>query len=76
MVAGNRGFLPIESVGTLPPPGAAIRRIPIMQSGRQLKRNYCLFWVREQSNYYIEEFARMLRGLLGEPRDDFRGQER
>lgn len=75
MVAGNRGFLPIESVGTLPLAGAAIRRLPIMQGGRQLERNYCLFWVKEQSNYYIEEFARMLRGLLGEPRDDCRDQE-
>ena len=41
-----------------------------------LLRQMKLFWVREQSNYYIEEFARMLRGLLGEPRDDFRGQGR
>lgn len=30
MVAGNRGFLPIESVGTLPPAGTSIRRLPIM----------------------------------------------
>ena len=64
MVAGNRGFLPIESVGTLPPPGAAIRRLPIVQNGRKLQRNYCVFWRKEQTNYYIEEFAQMLRKLL------------
>ena len=64
MVAGGRGFLPIESVGTLPPTSAAIRRLPIMQNGRQLERNYCLFWIKEQSNYYIEEFADILRKLL------------
>ena len=64
MVAGNRGFLPIESVGTLPPAGAAIRRLPIVRNGQQLQRNYCVFWLKEQTNYYIEEFAGILRKLL------------
>lgn len=64
MVAGNRGFLPIESVGTLPPPGAAVKRLPIMENGKQLQRNYCLFWVKEHTSYYIEEFAETLRKLL------------
>ena len=64
MVAGNRGFLPIESVGTLPPPVAAVKRLPIMENGKQLQRNYCLFWVKEHTNYYIEEFAETLRKLL------------
>lgn len=64
MVAGKRGFLPIESVGTLPPPGAAIRRLPIVRNGQQLQRNYCAFWLKEQTSYYIEEFAAILRKLL------------
>ena len=64
MVAGNRGFLPIESVGTLPPAGAAIRRLPIVRIGQQLQRNYCVFWLKDQTNYYIEEFAGILRKLL------------
>ena len=64
MVAGNRGFLPIESVGTLPPAGAAIRRLPIVWNGQQLQRNYCVFWLKDQTNYYIEEFAGILRKLL------------
>lgn len=66
MVAGNRGFLPIESVGTLPPAGTSTRRLPIMQNGQQLRRNYCVFWVKEQTNYYIEEFAELLKKLLHE----------
>nr|WP_294466086.1 LysR family transcriptional regulator [uncultured Sellimonas sp.] len=64
MVAGNRGFLPIESVGTLPPAGASIKRLPIMQNGHQIQRNYCLFWLKEHTNYYIEEFASILEKLL------------
>ena len=47
MVAGNRGFLPVERVGTLPPCGTGVKRLPVMERGQQLKRNYCLFWVKE-----------------------------
>ncbi len=64
LVVGNRGFLPVESVGTLPPEGAAIRRLPVYQGDKQLMRNYCAFWRKEQSNYYIEQFAGMLHELL------------
>ena len=66
MVAGNRGFLPVERVGTLPPCGTGVERLPVMEQGQQLKRNYCLFWVKENASYYIEEFAEILRKLLKE----------
>lgn len=64
MTVGNRGFLPIESVGTLPPPVPTIRRLPLMQNSTQLTRNYCVFWKKTQTNEYIEAFAELLRGLL------------
>ena len=65
LVVSNRGFLPVESVGTLPPEGASIRRLPICRNGRQILRNYCAFWKKEQSNYYVEEFAETLKNLFG-----------
>ena len=34
MVLSNRGFLPVESVGTLPPAGLSIKRLPICRGGR------------------------------------------
>ncbi len=64
VVLGNRGFLPVESVGTLPQVSDGMKRIPVYRGGKPLKRNYCAFWRREKSNYYIEEFARILYGLL------------
>ena len=64
MVASNRGFLPIESVGTLPPEGTLIRRLPIYQGERQVMRNYCAFWRKDQANQYIAPFANALRRLL------------
>lgn len=64
MVVSNSGFLPIEAVGTLPPVSQGITRIPLYHAGKQLQRNYCAFWKKERTNYYIEEFAEILRRLL------------
>ena len=64
MVVGNRGFMPVEGVGTLPPPGSAIRRLPLYRNERPIQRNYCAFWRKERANYYIEEFADILRNLF------------
>ena len=64
LVVSNRGFLPIESVGTLPPEGMSVRRLPLYQGDRQLMRNYCLFWSKERTNDSIEEFAATLRKLI------------
>ena len=64
LVLSNRGFLPIESVGTLPPERTSIRRLPICQKDRQIMRNYCAFWRKDQTNYYIEEFANILHKLM------------
>lgn len=64
LAAGNRGFLPVDGLGTLPPEGEGLRRIPICQDGRQLLRNYCAFWRRDRSEEYIEAFAQILRALL------------
>lgn len=64
LVLSNRGFLPVESVGTLPPPGPSIRRLPIYQGEQQIIRNYCAFWRKDQTNCYIEEFADLLKKLM------------
>lgn len=64
LVTGNRGFLPVESVGTLPPPGAGIIRLPVLQDGRPLRRNFCLFWAKSNENPYLEPFAGLLKRQL------------
>lgn len=64
MVAGNRGFLPVDGVGTLPPTGSAIRRLPVLSEGKQITRTYGIFWGKDRTNYYIEEFAGILKRLL------------
>lgn len=59
-VIGNRGFLPVADSGSLPEPGDSIRRYPLLGRNRNpIQFNFCAFWKKERSNYYIEEFTTM-----------------
>lgn len=61
MVAGNRGFLPMEKIGQLSPPLPSTKRIPVEKDGQPITRKYCGFWKKDGQNYYIEEFANLLK---------------
>lgn len=64
MVAGNRGFMPIEMRAQTPRTGSAIRRIPLVGQDGQLKSEYYAYWPKDRTNKLIEEFADILAGLL------------
>ena len=64
MVLGNRGFLPLENMGTMPPVIPAIKRIPLYRGETPVKRTICAFWLKKNTNHYIEEFADTLHNLL------------
>lgn len=64
MVLGNRGFLPLENMGTMPPAIPAIKRIPLYRGEMPIRRTICAFWLKKNTNYYIEEFADTLCSLI------------
>jgi len=64
LVVNNRGFMPIEAIGTLTPEAPDIKRILLYSKGKPLQRKFCAFWQKDKTNYYIEEFAELLRKLL------------
>lgn len=61
MVLGGRGYLPIE--GGEPPVQYAetISSRSLCRNGKEIRRNYCAFWKVNNSGYYIEEFAGILK---------------
>lgn len=63
MVVANRGFLPVEGTSSDSFFGATLRRLPLLRDGAQIKRRYCAFWKKDNSGYYVEEFAEMLKGM-------------
>lgn len=60
MAMGGRGYMLVESVSpqTEPP---LVRREVRRADGSPIVRTYCAFWQKRRTNYYIEEFAAILR---------------
>ncbi len=61
MAVGGKGFLPVE--GGDPPLQfkETIACLPLYRNGKPIRRNYCAFWKEDDSGYYIEEFAQILK---------------
>ena len=70
LVAGNRGFLPVEArEDAAGPTGTVIRRIPLtgpLDDGTlgHLRRDYYAFWLKARPNPYAGEFVDILAGLF------------
>lgn len=64
LVAGNKGFLPIESNNRIMQAGIAIKRLPLIRNGHQIKRNYFAFWEKDKDSEVIKEFADILRTIF------------
>lgn len=58
MVIGRKGFLPTEGQAL---PAMGIIRLPLVRGDAPILRNYCAFWKRDNSGYYVEEFAALLK---------------
>jgi DNA-binding transcriptional LysR family regulator len=63
MVVANRGFMPVEGTNSDSFFGATLKRIPLLRDGEQIKRMYCAFWKKDNSGYYVEEFAEILKSM-------------
>lgn len=63
MVIGGKGVLPVEGPGNTQNIGIgmSIHRIPLYRNGEQITRNYCAFWKKDNSGYYIEVFGALLK---------------
>lgn len=61
MVIGGQGFMPAEGAVMLDGPGEFVSRVALVRGEEPIRRNYCAFWKKDNSGYYVEEFADMLR---------------
>ena len=64
MVVSNRGILPVEGTNMDSYFGAALKRMPLLRGESDMKRTYCAFWKKDNSGYYIEEFADILKSMF------------
>lgn len=61
LVIAGKGFVPVEQHCKITDATSSICRIPLCRAGKYAIRNYCLFWKKDNSGYYVEEFADILK---------------
>ena len=60
-VIGNRGFLPVADMGLDDDP-TGLKRLPLLREDHTpIELNYCAFWKKARTNYYIEEFVEIFK---------------
>lgn len=66
MVIGGKGFMPIEGGKNEPGFAEAFCRVRLTRKGKPIKRTYCAFWKTDNSGYYVEDFADILKSKFQE----------
>lgn len=64
MVAGNRGWLPIESKEKSRETSGIVRRIPLHDGNGHTSSEYYAFWPKSKANPLVAEFADILKELF------------
>ena len=64
MVVSNRGIMPVEGVTGDASFGATLKRIPLTRHDHLIPRRYCAFWKKDNSGFYVEEFAEILKSMF------------
>ena len=61
LVAGNRGFMPVETRSDDEAAGSIVRRIPLVGAdGKHVSRDYYAFWLKSRTSPLVEEFSGLL----------------
>ncbi len=61
LVINGQGFVPTDDIGQNVNAGSSIRYVPLCREKEAITRNYCLFWKKNNSGYYVEGFADILK---------------
>lgn len=61
LVISGKGYMPLEGMCIPRSFGTTLKRIALNKSGRPITRKYCAFWKKDNSGYYVEEFAELLK---------------
>ena len=64
MIVSNRGVMPVEGPNSDTYFGATIKRLPLLRGESQITRKYCAFWKKDNSGYFIEDFAEILKSMF------------
>ncbi len=61
MIITGQGYMPLDVIGEQEWFDSAVKRILLTRNGEPVTKTYCAFWKKDNSGYYIEDFAGMLK---------------
>lgn len=60
----GQGYMPVDVIGNQAWFDSTIDRIPLIRNGEPVRKTYCAFWRKDNSGYYIEDFAEILKAMF------------
>ena len=57
----GQGYMPVDVIGEQVWFDTSVSRIPLYRNNANITKTYCAFWRKDNSGYYIEEFADLLK---------------
>lgn len=60
----GQGYMPVDVIGEQIWFDTAVSRIPLVRNQSPVRKTYCAFWRKDNSGYYIEEFAQILKSFF------------
>lgn len=61
MIITGQGYMPLDVIGEQEWFDSAVKRILLTRNGEPVTKTYCAFWKKDNSGYYIEDFAGILK---------------
>lgn len=60
----GQGYLPVDVIGNQDWFDTSVSRILLTRNNEPIQKSYCLFWKKDNSGYYVEEFAELLKSIF------------
>lgn len=63
-IVTGQGYMPEDVIGEQIWFDTTVSRIPLVRNGESVKKTYCAFWKKTNSDEYIKDFAEILRNCF------------
>lgn len=60
----GQGYMPVDVIGEQVWFDTTVSRIPLHRNNQPVRKVYCAFWRKDNSGYYIEDFAEILKSCF------------
>ena len=60
----GQGYMPVDVIGEQVWFDTTVSRVPLIRNNHPVQKTYCAFWKKDNSGYYIEDFAEILKNCF------------